>query len=250
MILGMSAGIWFCLIIGAVILDYLIGDPKKIPHPIVFIGKFVGFLTKKLNKGKARKFKGLILWVMTMLITAVAVLAVQYVFWRISIVLFWIVNLYLLSTTVAARCLSQEVTKVSDALADKDLEKARTMVGYLVGRDTTNLDEKEIIRATVETTAENTIDGVLAPIFYMSIGCILWMFIPALNPLVLAMLYKAVNTMDSMVGYVQEPFKKFGYFAAKIDDGANFIIARLGSFFMLMGGFFLGYNTKEGRRIY
>lgn len=246
----MSVGIWFCIIVGAVVLDRLIGDPAKIPHPIVYIGKLIGFLTKKLNKGKARKFKGLILWCLTMLMTAVIVLGVQYLTYRINIILFLVVNLYFLATTIAARCLSEEVMKVCDALREKDLNKARLMVGYLVGRDTKNLDENEIIRATIETTAENTIDGVLAPIFFMMIGCFTWIFCPVLNPLTLAMLYKAVNTMDSMVGYVQEPYKDFGYFPAKIDDVVNFLIARIGSFFMLLGGFFLGYNMKEGSQIF
>ena len=88
MLLGMSAGIWFCLIVGAVVLDRLIGDPAWIPHPIVYIGKLVGFLIKKLNKGKARKFKGLILWILTIVITGAAVLAVQYITYRLNIVLF------------------------------------------------------------------------------------------------------------------------------------------------------------------
>ena len=250
MLLGMSAGIWFCLIVGAVVLDRLIGDPAWIPHPIVYIGKLVGFLTKKLNKGRARKFKGLILWILTIAITAAVVLAVQYITYRINIVLFYVVNLYLLSATIAAKCLKEEVMKVYDALRDKDLPRARTMVGYLVGRDTQELQEGGIVRATVETTAENTIDGVLAPIFYMIIGVILWEFVPFLNPLTLAMLYKAVNTMDSMVGYVQAPYKDFGYSPAKIDDVANFLTARIGSWFMLVGGMFLGYKLSEGQRIY
>ncbi|MFR2405761.1 MAG: cobalamin biosynthesis protein, partial [Eubacterium callanderi] len=148
MLLGMSAGIWFCLIVGAVVLDRLIGDPAWIPHPIVYIGKLVGFLTKKLNKGKARKFKGLILWILTIVITGAAVLAVQYITYRLNIVLFYVVNLYLLSTTIAAKCLQEEVMKVYDALRGKDIPKARTMVGYLVGRDTQELQEGGIVRAT------------------------------------------------------------------------------------------------------
>lgn len=173
------------------------------------------------------------------------ILAVQYIAYRLNIVLFYVVNLYLLSTTIAAKCLQEEVMKVYDALRDKDIPKARTMVGYLVGRDTQELQEGGIVRATVETTAENTIDGVLAPIFYMIIGVVLWVFVPFINPLLLAMLYKAVNTMDSMVGYVQEPYKDFGYFPAKIDDIANFVIARIGSWFMLIGGLFLGYRGRS-----
>lgn len=252
MMLGMSTGIWFLLILAAAVLDWVIGDPVRIPHPIVYIGKLIGFLTKKLNKGSssARKRKGLLLWILTIAITGVCVLLLQFITWHIHPVVFYAVNFYFLSTTLAAKCLAQEVRKVYDALKENDLDKARTMTGYLVGRDTTQLSEGELVRATVETTAENTIDGILAPMFYMFIGALLWKICPVFNPLVLAMVYKAVNTMDSMVGYVQQPYTDFGYFPAKLDDLFNFIIARLGSVFMLIGGLFLGYDLKEAGKIF
>lgn len=250
MLLGMSGGIWFILILLAMVLDACIGDPVNLPHPIVYIGKFIGFLAKKLNHGKALKLKGLFMWCITLVVTALVVLLVQWIAWKIHILLFYAVNVYFLATTIAAKCLKQEVYKVYDALKEKDLEKSRTMVGYLVGRDTQSLDEHEIIRATVETTAENTIDGVLAPIFFMLLGCAFWGFCPMLNPLVLAMGYKAINTMDSMVGYIQEPFTKFGFFPAKLDDVFNFVIARIGSWLMIIGGFFLGYDPKRAAFIY
>ena len=250
MLLGVSTGIWFCLVILAVALDWIIGDPKSIPHPIVLIGRWVGFLTKRLNHGRGRKAKGLLLWILTLAMTVAVVLAVQALCYKIHPLLFYVVNLYFLASTIAAKCLKDEVMKVYEALRAGDLPLGRKLVGYLVGRDTETLGEGGLIRATVETTAENTIDGVMAPVFYMVIGCFLWTLHPALNPLVLAMAYKAVNTLDSMVGYIQEPYRDFGYFPAKIDDVVNFPIARLGSFLMLAGGLFLGYDTAEGWRIY
>ncbi len=250
MLLGMSTGIWISLIIGAVALDWVMGDPRGIPHPIVFMGRLIGWLTKGLNQGKHRKAKGLFMWCLVILVTVGVVAALQYLTMTIHMALYLLLNLWLLETTLAEKCLKEEVLKVYDALKAKNLPDARRLTGYLVGRDTSALSEKDIIRATVETTAENTVDGVLAPIFYMVIGCLLWWFVPVLNPTVLAMAYKAVNTMDSMVGYVQEPYTDFGYFPAKLDDVFNFLIARLGSIFMLLGGGLLGYNFMEGQRVF
>ncbi|MEG1431750.1 adenosylcobinamide-phosphate synthase CbiB [Eubacterium sp.] len=250
MLLGMSTGIWVCLMVLAMVIDWIIGDPRWIPHPIVFIGKLISFFEKHLNKGRARRSKGLLMWVMVIVITVACVLVVQWAASKINIILFYLVNLWLLTTTMAERCLKDEVHKVYDALKNGDLEQARIQTGYLVGRDTAGLSEHEIIRAVVETTAENTVDGILAPLFYMTLGCVTWRYIPEMNPLVWAMVYKAVNTMDSMVGYIQEPYTQFGFFPAKLDDGFNFIIARVGSIFMLFAGGFLGYNAREGWNVF
>jgi adenosylcobinamide-phosphate synthase len=250
MILGMSSGIWVCLIVLAAVLDWGIGDPKGMPHPIVWLGKLIGFLTRHLNKGKGRKAKGLLMWVLVIAVTVAAVWAVQYVTYQVHVILFYVVNLWFLETTLAKKSLCQAVAGVEKALRDGDLPEARKLTGYLVGRETDQLSEHEIIRAVVETTAENTIDGILAPLFYMTIGVIIWHWVPAVNPLVLAMGYKAVNTMDSMVGYTQEPYKDFGFFPAKLDDLFNYPIARIGSIFMMMAGGILGYSMREGQRIF
>jgi len=212
------------------------------------MGKTISFLNKKLNRGKHKKAKGFLLLFLVLALTGGIVFSIQYLLYQIHIGLYLIFNLYLVSTSLAAKTLSVEVHKVKSALMAGNLAEARIQVGYLVGRDTTELTEKEIIRATVETTAENTIDGVLAPLFYMFLG----LFMPVfwLNPGVLVMLYKATNTLDSMVGYVQEPYKDFGYASAKFDDLLNIIPARIGSLFMLLGGMVLGLNIKEGYRIY
>jgi len=246
--LGTGAGFWFCLILIGVLLDWLIGDPGWLPHPIVLMGKTISFLNKKLNRGKHKKAKGFVLLFVVLGLTGGIIFLIQSLLYQIHIALYLIFNLYLITTSLAAKTLSVEVKKVKNALMAGDLPKARVQVGYLVGRDTTELSAKEIIRATVETTAENTIDGVLAPLFYMFLG----LFIPViwLNPGILVMLYKATNTMDSMVGYIQEPYKDFGYAAAKFDDLLNIIPARIGSIFMLLSGIVQGFNIKEGYRIY
>ena len=245
---GLGGGFWFLLILTGIILDWLIGDPAWLPHPIVGMGKTIGFLNKKLNHGNHRKAKGFLLLFLMLALTAFAVFALQWICLKIHIVLYIIFNLYLIVTSLAAKTLAVEVKKVMTALKGGDIEVSRTQVGYLVGRDTSELKEKEIIRATVETTAENTIDGVLAPIFYLLIGTLIP--IPWLNPAMLVMLYKATNTLDSMVGYVQEPYKDFGYASAKFDDIINFIPARIGSLFMLVAGMFLGYPFNDACRIF
>lgn len=245
---GLGGGYWFILILLGVVIDWIIGDPPCLPHPIVLMGKMIGFLDKKLNRGKYRKIKGFLLLFLVMGLTVFSVFGIQFIAYQISFFLYSFVNLYLITLSLAAKTLGQEVLKVMAALKSNDLDEARKQVGYLVGRDTKALSEKEIIRATIETTAENTIDGILAPLFYLFIGAFLPL--PILNPVVLVMLYKAVNTLDSMVGYIQKPYQDFGFASAKFDDLINYLPARIGSLFMLLAGFFMGYSLEEGYRIY
>lgn len=245
---------WMLLILGAVALDWIVGDPVKIPHPIVWIGKCIGGLTKRLNttpeiKGKSRA-KGLLMWVVVIVLTGTVIAGVQWLCLKIHPVLFAVVTLWFLGTTLAEKSLRQAVEGVMKALEADDLEQARVQVGYLCGRDTSALSEHDVIRATVETTAENTIDGILAPMFYMLVGMVLQHFLWFLSPLTLAMVYKAVNTMDSMTGYMQKPYTHYGYFPAKLDDAFNFPIARLGSWMMLIAGAALGFDFKNGVRVY
>lgn len=250
MMLVMSPGYWFVMICAAVILDWLFGDPVGFPHPIILIGKFIGLLEELLNRGRYRKLRGLLMWLIVIFAIVIFIAFFQLITQWLHFALYAAFNIWLLSTTLAAKSLADEAKKVFRILKTDDLEAARTAVGYLVGRDTTKLSQEELIRATIETTAENTIDGVLAPLFYMFIGCFLFELHPFLNPLVLAMVYKGVNTMDSMVGYIYRKYRYFGYFPAKIDDVVNFPVARIGSWLMLLGGFALGYNLSNGLRIY
>lgn len=245
---GLGGGYWFLLILLGTIMDWIIGDPAYLPHPIILMGKVIAFLTAKMNRGKYRKLKGLVLLILVLGLTFIGVVGIQFLLYGLNFFLYSLFNLYVITLSLAAKTLAQEVLKVMAALMAGDLDQARIQVGYLVGRDTANLSETEIIRATIETTAENTIDGILAPIFYLLIGAFLG--IPCLNPLVLVMLYKAVNTLDSMVGYIQEPYRDFGMVSAKCDDLINFLPARIGSLFMLAAGFFMGFSIEEGYRIF
>jgi adenosylcobinamide-phosphate synthase len=236
--------IWIILIVFAIIIDWIVGDPPGLPHPIVFIGKYIDFLYKRLNKGNNKTEKGFLLFFLVVLTVGLVTVMLQFISFMIHPYLYYIVNLYLLYTTLAATCLTKEVKKVSKSLAEKNINEARKLMNYLVGRDTMELGEEEIVRAAVETTAENIIDGVIAPLFYMGIG--LFVF----NPVLMALLYKSINTMDSMIGYIQEPYKEIGYAAAKIDDLVNMPVARFGSLFIILSGIPLRLNVKNGWKIF
>ena len=151
---------------------------------------------------------------------------------------YFIVNTILIYTTLATKCLKDESVKIYKVLKTGDLEKSRIQLSYIVGRDTTNLNEKEIVRATVETVAENTVDGIIAPLFYGFIG-----------GAPLAMAYKAVNTLDSTVGYKNDKYYYLGFASAKIDDIANYIPARLGVILLSLGSLFAGFNFKDALKI-
>lgn len=206
-------------ILAAVIIDLILGDPYWLPHPVIFIGKLIKAIEIKVRliakNQKQLKYLG---GVMVLIVTSLCFLvpaALLYFIWPVKII-FHVLNTLFLWTTIAARCLRDESMKVYLALENNDMVNARRLTSYIVGRDTEKLDEKEVIRATVETIAENSSDGVIAPLFYAFIGA---------SPL--AMLYKGINTMDSMVGYINEPYTHIGYFPAKTDDVFNFIPARL-----------------------
>ncbi|MGO1818862.1 MAG: adenosylcobinamide-phosphate synthase CbiB [Senegalia sp. (in: firmicutes)] len=230
------------ILLSAIILDFLFGDPYNIPHPIIYIGKLISYVEERIRKSNTDLKKGGALLLILVLST---------VFISISLILFLanvihpifktLITIYLLYTSLAAKCLKDEGIKIYKVLKEKDMKKARILISYLVGRDTEKLEEDEITRATIETIAENTIDGVLAPIFYIFIGFLLGM------PVQFVFLYKAINTLDSMVGYINEKYKDIGYFSAKVDDLVNFIPARIGAVFMILGGF--KYDMKNGFKI-
>ncbi|ERI94461.1 cobalamin biosynthesis protein CobD [Clostridiales bacterium oral taxon 876 str. F0540] len=206
-------------IAAAVIIDLILGDPYWLPHPVIFIGRLIKFIENKAraaaHNDKQLKYFGGAMVIIVTSICFLSTAAVLYAVWRIK-PLFHIINICVLWTTIAARCLRDESIKVYNALKNNDLILARKYTSYIVGRDTNGLDEKELIRAAVETVAENTSDGVIAPLFYSLIG-----------GAPLAMMYKGVNTMDSMVGYMNEPYTHIGFFPAKTDDWFNFIPARI-----------------------
>lgn len=226
----------------AIGLDLFIGDPPSWPHPIRLMGWGIKNLEKQLRRLKLNLYVTGIVLLLAMI--SGVILSVQLLRFISHPIFFNMIHIYLLYTCLAARCLADEAHKVKHVLGLKDLSLARKQISYLVGRDTQTLDEFGITKATIETVSENTIDGVLAPLFYMFIG------IPFGLSLEFAMIYKVVNTLDSMVGYVQQPYKEIGWASAKCDDVLNFIPARLGSIVMLIAGILTGKNGLEGIRIF
>ncbi len=209
-------------LIFAILLDLLIGDPYWFKHPVTYIGKLIKALDKlgrKLCKThkQIKIFGGVIV-----VIVAFSSFLVPFVILKMSIKFFWvynILNIILIWTTIATRCLHTEGIKVYDSLVKNDIDDARVKLSYIVGRDTKNLSVDEIVRADVETIAENTADGVITPILYAILG-----------GAPLAMMYKGINTMDSMLGYMNEKYKYIGFFPAKTDDVFNYVPARITGF--------------------
>lgn len=224
-------------IIVGYILDLIFGDPYEFPHPVRFIGKLIRFVEDKVRRGakskRGLKIGGFILWFVTVGTTYMVVWSIVKLA-AIHPVVAFIVNAFLIYTTLATKCLKDEAVKIYKVLGTGDIQASRKQLSYIVGRDTTHLDEGEIVRATVETVAENTTDGIIAPLFYACIGG---------APLAFA--YKAINTLDSTVGYKNEKYGDIGFASAKIDDIANYIPARLTAVLMMIASFLLGYNAKD-----
>ena len=222
-------------------LDLIVGDPYSFPHPVRFIGKLISFVEKQIRKitssDRGLKIAGFFLWFVVVGVTLGGTSIVLRLF-EFNKIAYFTVNTILIYTTLATKCLKDESTKIYKVLKTGDLEKSRIQLSYIVGRDTTNLSEKEIVRATVETVAENTVDGIIAPLFYGFIG-----------GAPLAMAYKAINTLDSTVGYKNDKYYYLGYASAKIDDIANYIPARLGVILLSFGSLFVGFNFKNALKI-
>ncbi len=226
------------------IIDCFVGDPAVIPHPVTFIGRLISLLEKLLRKAFPKTDRGefsagLLMAVVVVLVTGGVVFGILFVCRVINIWLYFAVCCIMSWQILAARCLRDEAKKVVDALEKDGLPAARKQVGMLVGRDTDELSEEEVVKAAVETVAENTTDGVVAPLFWMILG----------GP-VGGFMYKAVNTMDSMVGYKNDRYMFFGRFAAKLDDVVNFIPARIAAFAMIVASAFLGYDSGNAARIW
>ena len=227
-------------LISGFILDSVIGDPYNIPHPIRLIGRLIAGLEKAVR----RRFKNLRLGGALLALTVIAVstalpLALLLVCYRVNIVLGAVAESVLCCYMLAARCLCRESMKVCRAAESGDIEEARRAVSMIVGRDTAVLDRDGIIRAAVETVAENTSDGVTAPLFYMGLGGAVGAFF-----------YKSVNTMDSMIGYKNEKYADIGWFAAKLDDVLNFIPSRLTALLMTAAAPVLGLDGRGALRIW
>lgn len=221
-------------------LDLIFGDPEFLYHPVRAIGKLIKILEDRLYDLENKRFAGGILVFITLVVT----FFISYIF-----SFFILTEIYFLYTTLATKCLGDEGLKVYKILKLKDLEKAKKQLSYLVSRDTEEMDERQIIRSVIETISENTTDGVIAPMFFAIIGSFCtWYGVRLALPF--AMTYKAINTIDSMIGYKNKKYREFGTAGAKLDDLANFIPARLGGMIIVIGAFLLGYNYKEAFRIY
>lgn len=228
----------------AMIIDWIIGDPYGFPHPVIYIGKLISKLHKKAKKvcrtHKELKCFGGFIVIVVATITFLVPFLILYITRNITI-LHHALNIFILWTTLACKCLGKEGKKIYTELKKNDLEEARVKLSYIVGRETKSLSEHEVIRADVETIAENTADGVIAPMFYAMI----------FGPFGAAgaMMYKGINTMDSMLGYLTEEFKDIGFFPAKVDDVFNFIPARVTGVFISLSAPFVKGNIINSVKI-
>lgn len=208
-------------LVAGYVLDLLLGDPRRLPHPVVLFGNLIGWIERKWNKGRCRFLKGGVVAV----VYPLGVLAAGWgVAWCAQAVGVWcsvLVATVFVFYGLANRSLIQEGGEVIRALREQGLEAGRKRLSWIVGRDTSELTPKEIYTAVLETMAENLSDGVVAPLFYYAIGGF-----PAM------MAYKMVNTLDSMIGYRDERFHQFGCCAARLDDALNYFPARLTALLM------------------
>jgi len=232
-------------IIAAYFLDLIIGDPYWLPHPVRIIGKVIEYLEKTLRKGnqsqqtqQTEKIKGIILTVITVGLSYYIIYFLIYIAGVISPGLKFAFSSFFIFTTLSTKNLGEEVFSVYRALEEDNLELARERVSRIVGRDTSDLDEEEIVRATIETIAENTVDGIISPLFYAVLG-----------GAPLAMAYKAVNTLDSMVGYKNEKYLYFGWFSAKLDDLVNYLPARISIFLISVASLLVRQRSLMALRI-
>ena len=233
----------YALILGF-FLDLLIGDPHGFPHPVVLIGKLIDVTEKGMRKifpktVRGENFAGAAIWLIVVIVSTALPALLLWLAYGVSRWLGLALETIMCAQILATKSLRQESMKVYQALQTGDLEKARHAVSMIVGRDTQRLDEAGVARAAVETVAENTSDGIIAPMLFLAIG-----------GAPLGFFYKAVNTMDSMLGYVEMPYKNVGLVPAKMDDFFNFLPARISALLMLAAGALLGMDGKNGWKIF
>lgn len=225
-------------------LDLLLGDPRWLPHPVCAIGNLIAKLKKILRKifpksNQGEFLAGVILAILAVGISDGVTWLVLWICGQISIWLAFCVEIWLCYQILATKSLKDESKKVYTALTQGTLEEARFALSMIVGRDTENLDQTAITKATVETVAENITDGVVAPLMFLALG-----------GAPLGMAYKAVNTLDSMIGYKNDKYLYFGRFSAKLDDILNFIPARVSGLLMCVSASLTGLNSKNALKIF
>ncbi|MGG3924283.1 adenosylcobinamide-phosphate synthase CbiB, partial [Geobacillus thermodenitrificans] len=206
----------------ALFLDALFGDPRWLPHPVRGMGGLIAYFDQRWNQGSGRRAKGVAAVAAVLAIVYGVSALIVHMSYALSVYIGVAVEAVLIFTTIATKSLAEAAEDVRRPLEAGDLPEARRALSMIVGRDTKRLDEAGITRACVETVAENTSDGVTAPLFYAAIG-----------GAPLALLYRAVNTCDSMIGYKNEKYGEFGWAAARLDDVLNYIPARLTALVMV-----------------
>lgn len=226
------------------ILDFVFGDPMWLYHPVCAIGNLIAFLEKKIRRlfpdsEKGQLAGGCLEVVLVCLISFGIPLGILCGVYSFSSLAGLVLETFWCYQLLAAKSLKTESMRVYDALCHGTTADARLAVSMIVGRDTSELTDEGVTKAAVETVAENTSDGVIAPMFYMAVGGAPLMF-----------LYKAINTMDSMLGYKNEKYLYFGRCAAKLDDAANFLPARISGWLMTAGAFFVGLSAKNAFHIF
>ena len=226
------------------ILDLIFGDPYWMPHPVRFIGNLISILEKVIRRfmpktKRGEYIGGIILTVMVVSISMVIPLVIILMAKSINTYLALTVETFMCYQILATKSLKVESMKVYDELAKNDLPSARKAVSMIVGRDTKDLTFSGVAKAAVETVAENTSDGIIAPIIFIAIG-----------GAPMGFFYKAINTLDSMVGYKNERYINFGRFASKLDYVVNYLPARISAYQMILSSFFLRYDYKNAFKIY
>lgn len=226
------------------IIDLIVGDPHGMWHPICAVGNLINFLKKRIRKilpknKRGELIGGGLLTFIVITISTIVPFVILYFSYKIYFYLGFIIETIMCYQILATKSLKDESMKVYDAFMKDDVEAARKAVSMIVGRDTSVLDKDGIVKAAVETVAENASDGVIAPLIFMMIG----------GP-VLGFFYKAINTLDSMVGYKNEDYIYFGRVSAKLDDIVNFIPARICGILMVVSSFICGFNGKNSWKIF
>lgn len=226
----------------AFLLDRLLGDPLHWPHPVRWIGALITFTQRAVRRSCrsdiALRIGGGVMWIVVVGVSWGVAWSVLGLAQAIHPWLGWCVEVWIIYTTLAARCLADMARGVEKVLRQGRLTESREKLAMIVGRDTTQLQPPQITRAVVETVAENTVDGVIAPMFFLLLG-----------GAPLAMAYKAVNTLDSMVGYKHEKYRAIGMVSARLDDVANFIPARLSWLLLSAAALFSGQQALAALRI-
>ncbi|MDQ7782655.1 MAG: adenosylcobinamide-phosphate synthase CbiB [Desulfomonilaceae bacterium] len=227
-------------IVIAFALDMLIGDPRRIPHPVRLIGRMAERLESPLRRNFADpKTAGVLAAVLVIGITASATALILLGAYAVHEIVGTVVSILLLYTGLAARDMIDHSSDVQRALESGDRAEAALRVGMICGRDTDRLDEPGMVRATVESVAENVVDGVTAPLFFAALG----------GPIGI-MIYKAINTLDSTFGYKNEKYIRFGWASARLDDIANFVPARVTACLVPIAAFFLGMRPAASLTVY